>query len=142
MRFVQADVTETLPFENGSFDCIFCLEVLEHVTVPIALLCEVRRLLATGGRAVVSVPSPYSWVELARELLGRHDPEGHLNAFTTPVMTNLAALAGLSVGARCGTSIRLPKTSRLISSNSILARSRIYLLRPASEVVFAGRHLG
>jgi hypothetical protein len=90
---------------------------------------------------VISVPSPYSWVEVYRELFHRYDPEGHLSSFTTPVMHNLAALAGFQIGRRMGTSVRIPKTGRLISTNSILARSRIYVIRPARQVVFAGREL-
>jgi len=97
--------------------------------------------LAADGRAVVSVPSPYGWVEVYRELAGRHDPEGHLNAYTTPVLTNLAALAGFRVERRLGTSVRIPRTMRLVSTDSILARSRIYVLRSAERVVFAGREL-
>ena len=137
----HADVTKPLPVDDDAFDCVFCLELLEHLTFPLALLEELRRVLAPDGRAVVSVPSPYSWVEVYRELFGRHDPEGHLNAFTTPVMTNLAALAGFRVERRLGTSVRIPLTMRLVPTDSILARSRIYVLRPTDRVVFAGRAL-
>jgi SAM-dependent methyltransferase len=136
-----ADLEQPLPFPDASFDRAFCLELLEHLVTPLTLLEELRRVLTVDGRAIVSVPSPYSWIEVARELLGRPDTEGHLNAFTTPVMTNLAALAGFRVERRLGTSLRVPKTGRLISTDSILARSRIYVLRPADEVVFAGRPL-
>jgi 2-polyprenyl-3-methyl-5-hydroxy-6-metoxy-1,4-benzoquinol methylase len=136
-----ADVTKTLPVGDGEFDCVFCLELLEHLTAPVFLLEELRRVLADSGRAVVSVPSPYSWVEVYRELFDRHDPEGHLNAFTTPVMRNLAALAGFRIERRLGTSIRVPRTMRLISTDSILARSRIYVLRASDRIVFAGRVL-
>ena len=137
----QADVTKTLPVGAGEFDCVFCLELLEHLTSPVLLLEELRRVLADRGRAVVSVPSPYSWVEVYRELFHGHDPEGHLNAFTTPVMQNLAALAGFRIERRLGTSIRIPRTTRLISTDSILARSRIYVLRASDRIVFAGREL-
>jgi SAM-dependent methyltransferase len=134
-----ADAGGRLPFEDASFDCVFCLELLEHLVSPLSLLEEIRRVLDAAGRAVVSVPSPYSWVEVARELLGMRDPEGHLNGFTTPVMANVAALAGFRIERRLGTSVRIPKTSRLLPTNSILARSRIYVLRPAATVTFAGR---
>lgn len=142
VRFVRADVTERLPFDDDSFDCVFCLELLEHLIIPLSLLCELRRVLTDGGRAVLSVPSPYSWVETARELLGRPDPEGHLNAFTTPVMKNITALAGFTIERRTGTSVRIPKTLKLIPTNSILARSRIYVIRPSSDSPFAGRGNG
>jgi SAM-dependent methyltransferase len=136
-----ADVSEPLPFDDGAFDCVFCLELLEHLVVPLSLLEEIRRVLDERGRAVISVPSAYSWVEIARELFGLYDPEGHLNAFTTPVIANLAALAGFRVERRLGTSVRIPKTNRLIATNSILARSRLYVLRPSARVTFAGREL-
>jgi len=139
LSFVRGNVTDELPFGDGSFDCVFCLELLEHLTAPVDLLVEIRRVLTDSGRAVVSVPSPYSWVEVVRELLNRPDTEGHLNAFTTPVMNNLAALAALRVDRRLGTSLRIPKTLRLIPTDSILARSRLYVLRPSTEIVFAGR---
>lgn len=139
---VQANVDEPLPFPNASFDCVFALELLEHLVTPLHLLEEMRRVLVDDGRAVISVPSPYSWVEVARELFGLHDTEGHLTAFTTPVLTNVAALAGFRVARRLGTSLRLPKLNRPFATNSILARSRIYVLRPADTVIFAGRELG
>jgi SAM-dependent methyltransferase len=135
----EADLAKPLPVADASHDCVFCLEILEHVTMPLALLQEMRRVLTDRGRAVVSVPSPYSWVEVYRELFGRHDPEGHLSSFTTPVMQNLAALAGFRVTRTLGTSIRIPKTMRLISTDSILARSRLYVLRVTDDPVFAGR---
>jgi SAM-dependent methyltransferase len=137
----QADVTRRLPVGDAEYDCVFGLELLEHLTSPVTLLEEMRRVLKEDGRAVISVPSPYSWVEVYRELFHRHDPEGHLNSFTTPVMRNLAALAGFRLEQTLGTSIRIPKTLRLISTNSILARSRIYLIRATDHVIFAGREL-
>ena len=137
----RADVGGRLPVGDAAYDCVFALELLEHLTAPLALLEEMRRVLTAAGRAVVSVPSPYSWVEVYRELAGRHDPEGHLNAFTTPVLTNVAALAGFRVERRLGTSFRIPRTTRLVATDSILSRSRIYVLRPSDRVVFAGREL-
>lgn len=138
----HADLTARLPVGDAVCDCVFCLELLEHLTSPVALVEEIRRVLVTDGRAVISVPSPYSWVEVYRELFRRPDPEGHLNSFTTPVMRNVVGLAGFRLERTLGTSIRIPRTLRLISTNSILARSRIYVIRPVDDVVFAGRGLG
>jgi SAM-dependent methyltransferase len=137
----QADVSKPLPVEDGAYDCVVSLELLEHLTSPVTVLEEIRRVLTPDGRAVISVPNPYSWVEIYRELFGRPDTEGHLNGFTTPVMENLLALAGLRIAKRLGTSIRIPRTLRLVPTNSILARSRIYVVRPSDRVVFAGRDL-
>jgi SAM-dependent methyltransferase len=38
-----------LPFEDGSFDLVYCKQVLEHVRHPDALIGEVARVLAPGG---------------------------------------------------------------------------------------------
>jgi SAM-dependent methyltransferase len=137
----RADVTKPLPVGDAEFDCIFCLELLEHLTSAITLLEEMRRVIKDDGRAVLSVPSPYSWVEAYRELFRRADPEGHLNSFTTPVLRNLVALAGFRLDRVLGTSVRLPKTIRLVSTNSVFARSRIYVIRPDPQAAFAGRML-
>jgi len=40
---------EALPFRDGSFDAILCLDVLEHVRDPEVLLAEISRCLKPGG---------------------------------------------------------------------------------------------
>jgi len=38
-----------LPFDDGSFELVYCKQVLEHVEHPRELLAEVARVLAPGG---------------------------------------------------------------------------------------------
>jgi SAM-dependent methyltransferase len=38
-----------IPFEDGTFDVVFCKQVLEHVHDPRLVLSEVARVLAPGG---------------------------------------------------------------------------------------------
>jgi SAM-dependent methyltransferase len=38
-----------MPFDDGSFDLVYCKQVLEHVRHPEPLLAEVRRVLTPGG---------------------------------------------------------------------------------------------
>ena len=137
----RADASAPLPIADHAYHCVVCLELLEHLPTPLGLLDEIRRVLRPEGRAILSVPNPYNWIEIYRELFRRPDPEGHLNGFTTPVMENLLALASLRLERRLGTSVRIPKTLRLLSTDSILARSRIYIARPAEQLAFAGREL-
>ena len=46
-----------LPFAAGSFDVVMLLDVLEHFADEQRLLAEIRRLVRTGGRVLVSVPA-------------------------------------------------------------------------------------
>ncbi len=50
---------EKLPFENGHFDIVFLLDVLEHVEDESRTLTEIYRVLKPGGRLVVSVPHDF-----------------------------------------------------------------------------------
>src|SRR5215213_8673314 len=45
-----------LPFENASFDALFCSEVLEHVFNPDEILPEINRVLKPGAKALFTVP--------------------------------------------------------------------------------------
>jgi ubiquinone/menaquinone biosynthesis C-methylase UbiE len=55
VRFEVVDVREGVPFEEDSCDLVFCLGLLETLPQPESLLAELRRLLAPGGRMVLSL---------------------------------------------------------------------------------------
>jgi SAM-dependent methyltransferase len=44
-------------FDDGSFDCVIAIDVLEHLTDDQEFLHEVQRVLRPGGRAIVTVPT-------------------------------------------------------------------------------------
>jgi SAM-dependent methyltransferase len=50
-----------LPFEDESFDSLFCSEVLEHIFDPDTILPEIRRVLRPGANALITVP--FTWIE-------------------------------------------------------------------------------
>jgi SAM-dependent methyltransferase len=45
-----------LPFREGSFDTVLCLEMLEHVPDPDRCLQQIVRVLRPGGRLLLTVP--------------------------------------------------------------------------------------
>lgn len=51
----------TFPFEDGSFDCVICSQVLEHVFEPDQFLSEIRRVLRVNGYLLITVP--FVWDE-------------------------------------------------------------------------------
>ncbi|MHC1699935.1 MAG: methyltransferase domain-containing protein [Humidesulfovibrio sp.] len=57
VREVEADLNLALPFADASFDVILCREVIEHVESVPHTLREFARLLAPGGRLVLTFPN-------------------------------------------------------------------------------------
>jgi ubiquinone/menaquinone biosynthesis C-methylase UbiE len=69
-----------LPFRDGTFDVVICLEVLEHLPDPGRALREVRRV--SRGGCLLSVPHE-PFFRLGNVLRGRHlarlgNPSDHL----------------------------------------------------------------
>ena len=50
------DQTVPLPFDDGQFNCITLLDVLEHIDVQPELIREFHRILAPGGTIIITVP--------------------------------------------------------------------------------------
>ncbi len=96
-RYVGVDVSETavkaaralgldaillsegadLPFADGLFDLVVCVEVLEHLFDPLAAASEMVRVLKPGGTLLATVPNVAYWRQRADlALLGRWNPYG------------------------------------------------------------------
>lgn len=53
---------ETLPFPDGSFDVVTCLEALEFTTNPDVILAEMARVLRPGGLLLTTVRINTPWM--------------------------------------------------------------------------------
>ncbi len=63
-----------LPFEDESFDVVTCMETLEHVHDTDHLLSELRRVLRSGGTAIVDIPRLDSMMNVLLLLFGFQPP--------------------------------------------------------------------
>lgn len=62
LSFLQASAT-ALPFNEGAFDLVVAFELIEHVPDWRTLLSELRRVLAPGGRCLISTPNRCYYAE-------------------------------------------------------------------------------
>jgi SAM-dependent methyltransferase len=53
---------EEIPFDDGSFDLVFCDHGATSFTDPTVTLPEVARVLRPGGRFVFNIATPFIWV--------------------------------------------------------------------------------
>lgn len=93
VEFIKGEV-DKLPVLPTGFDRVICTEVLEHTLDPQAILATIVRMLAPGGRAVITVPhdplimklktmvrrSPAGWV--LREKINWGGDHLHLHQWT------------------------------------------------------------
>jgi glycosyltransferase involved in cell wall biosynthesis len=82
---------ERLPFADGSFDLVTCLDVVEHTPDDRVTLTELRRVTRAGGRLVVTVPA-------YQALWSAHDVvNGHFRRYDERALRSVARTAGWTV---------------------------------------------
>ena len=57
LDFRLVPIDGPLPFDDNAFDLVWASEVIEHVADTARWLSEVRRVLAPGGRLLITTPS-------------------------------------------------------------------------------------
>ena len=110
-------LAEALPFRAGSFNVVIGLWVLEHLADPLAVLREIHRVLAPGGRFIFLTPNAlhplllanrYAWAfpaiqrMLVPRLYGRSETDTfrvRYRANTPARLRALAAETGFGVGS-------------------------------------------
>jgi SAM-dependent methyltransferase len=61
------------PYPDGYFSTVLCCELLEHLHEdPMHMMCEINRILRSGGRLVLSTPNICSLRAAGAVLLGYH----------------------------------------------------------------------
>ncbi|MFO1186414.1 MAG: methyltransferase domain-containing protein [Alphaproteobacteria bacterium] len=93
--------------KHGPFDCILCLDVLEHLVDPWRVVGALHGQLAPGGVIVASIPNVQHHSVVRALMTGgwRYDPEGglldetHLRFFTRSTAIELMTSSGLRLDA-------------------------------------------
>jgi SAM-dependent methyltransferase len=67
--YQYVDMAAPLPFEDGAFDAVVCLEGLEHLVNPVNLIAEIARVTRGGGEIVISTPNVTSLYSRLHQLL-------------------------------------------------------------------------
>lgn len=102
---VEGTIEDALPRLDGPFDTILCLDILEHLVDPRAVLAALRELASPGGRLKVSVPNARH-VSLLYDLAVRgtfgytawgHRDHTHLRWFTRRDVVDLVGATGWRV---------------------------------------------
>lgn len=90
ITFTRVVFDGELPFEDGAFDLVWAGEVIEHVADTARWLSEVRRVLAPGGRLVLTTPN-HGRLALAVRGVDHYAPVlgDHLHLYTPRVLGEL-----------------------------------------------------
>jgi SAM-dependent methyltransferase len=121
---VNLDSPTRLPYPDGSFDAVTCLETLEHVHDTDHLVRELRRVVARTGYVVVSVPRIDGLLSIAMLTAGLQPPaiecslqrrygapdggarvSGHVSNFTRRALEELVVAHAFRVDAFAQASI-------------------------------------
>ena len=88
---VRLGAGEALPYEDGTFDLVTALDVVEHMDDDLAGLSEMRRVLRPGGKVLLFVPTfMFLWGL-------QDDVSHHRRRYRLPQLARVLEQAGLEV---------------------------------------------
>src|SRR5207248_2744355 len=119
---VKLGPAEALPFEDGAFDLVTGLDVVEHLDDDVAGLREMRRVLRPGGRVLLFVPAfMFLWGV-------QDDVSHHRRRYTLSSLRRVMTEAGFEVER--ATYANITFFAPILAGRALM---RVTGLRPASE---------
>lgn len=96
-------IGESLPFREGSFDCVLMSEVIEHLEAPRRSVGEAVRVLRPGGRLLITTPNYRSFWPVMEWLVDRLNMapkmggEQHISRFHSSSLKSMLLGLGLEI---------------------------------------------
>ena len=119
---VRLGAAEKLPYEDGSFDLVTALDVVEHLDDDAAGLREMRRVLRPDGRALLFVPAfMFLWGV-------QDDISHHRRRYRLPQLLQTVRAAGFEIER--ATYANITFFAPILLGRALMRATR---LRPASE---------
>jgi 2-polyprenyl-3-methyl-5-hydroxy-6-metoxy-1,4-benzoquinol methylase len=103
-QFMQGSIYEMSNLNlTNNFDVIISVEVIEHLTNPLALLESAKQYLKPDGKFILTTPYHGYWKNLALALSGKMDRHftalwdgGHIKFFSVSTLTQLLEMANFT----------------------------------------------
>jgi SAM-dependent methyltransferase len=80
------DMSNPLPFADGAFDVVICLEGIEHLLNPVPFIAELTRVTRGGGLIIISTPNVINFYSRLQFLFTGAPYQ--FNPANLPAMTN------------------------------------------------------
>jgi 2-polyprenyl-3-methyl-5-hydroxy-6-metoxy-1,4-benzoquinol methylase len=131
---VRCDVQkESLPFIKGTFDCVICTELIEHLE-PRTLhhfLGEIFRVLNVRGVLLLTTPNLASFQNRMRLLLGRRViiSDDHIREYVVEELLEALQKIGFSAFYKYLLSFDIPALTKKSNAQIAIARAFLYPLK-------------
>jgi SAM-dependent methyltransferase len=125
-KFVEADLTDRLPFADQAFETTYCFDVLEHVDDRAALR-ELARV--TRRRLILTVPQEDRWMQRHGLRFFTYQDPTHLRYYTPESLCELAASihpAKVEVTGECPVHVRQIARTMLQPASKYPLLTRLY----------------
>lgn len=132
VQYIVADAEQLHCFRPGSFDCVLCSEMIEHVFHPERVFASIAHVLQRGGRALVTTPNYRgerpTWVDMGVMIgygvRGDWNEKYFHTAYRPEELETMARAAGLEA-LQCGTLEKEVKYAAKIPAAVLLFGRRI-----------------